>query len=139
MILNFWTSGQSRIIHYPENSFFSRTTHMQNTIPSEVFPTFYDINKLKSNFHRYYFLFFPSSNLFPRIKPKNYRNIGPPLCVGYSSCINMPPHSYLDFVLSIFVDIKVLILNPLKVIITVLFYRLSQSPKKSNSVRLKNL
>ena len=54
----------NRTMHYRENSFFARTARLWNDLPAEVLPVVYDIDKFKSNVHKHYSLFPPSSNLF---------------------------------------------------------------------------
>ena len=54
----------NRTIHNKENSFFARTASLWKDLPAENFPIGYDIDKFKSNVHKYYSLFDPSCNLF---------------------------------------------------------------------------
>ena len=52
-----------RTTHYRENSFFSRTVRMWTKLPSTVFPATYNLKQFKTNIHRHYSLFPPSSTL----------------------------------------------------------------------------
>jgi hypothetical protein len=50
----------NRTSHYRENSFFSRTVKLWNSLPAKVFPGSFDVCKFKTNIHRHYSVLPPS-------------------------------------------------------------------------------